>query len=673
MSLVKWLEARLTIRTGIIASIIGVAGAGFRLSLILNAVGSEFAMAPIEIRSISKGVTLFSLMLKQVGSALQTSDSVHTASALETTQEIAEECQAVFNEINGMLDRLQIRDGSLGIQQRFKWCFKKQRVQYLLEQLESLKLSLLVMLQTLQLGKLMASTSKHDPPDEVAIKSEQIQQERAETQNAVILRYWQIREVDRAYQSAVQEDIEDQKVELLQGGSTQQLLTNGSTPQLSIEAPPDHELTPGIKKLPLLTLGEIDNDLEVIKQSPRDMVQASNSAISPLLDRWTKWREIREKRDARGSGASAKYSPQVEALYESDEDDRRRSRELYERDDSPRGYFLEYRTDDWRKPNSAGARAEMVSRKKKFRGYQPSVTADSSDAESRKADTPPQKKGPPPTRHVIDSSSDTSDSEPDAYKRRQRRKSSAGSPVVDKRPQFPPEAPLSRSYGPGPPGFGGKFTTSPSVTPGSTPRGSLSHPPSNGPVMPPRPGPAPDQKHRYHPTMSTPLPPLTTANAPNPYASTSPYLPSPTHGPPGLYQSLSASNLPPQPSMTHPGSGPTQSYAASRYLPPNAHQLTQQQRAMHNALVNRPPSQDGSLRSGTRSPSHMSRDRDYDRYAQAQKHYSDEEKDRRDRRDRRKKEDKKKMGEMGKSVTKGMMGAGAIATFMEALEGLGGL
>ena len=141
-----------------------MAGAGFRLSLILNAVGCEVASAGMEIHSISRGVTLFSLMLKQVGQTLQAPDSVHSSEALETAQEITKECQMVFNEIQDMLDKLTStrRDGSSSpsIQQRFKWCFKKARVQYLLAQLESLKLSLLVMLQILQLGKIMGMSSR---------------------------------------------------------------------------------------------------------------------------------------------------------------------------------------------------------------------------------------------------------------------------------------------------------------------------------------------------------------------------------------------------------------------------------------------------------------------------------------------------------------------------------
>jgi hypothetical protein len=149
---------------GAVSAIIGVAGAGFRLSLILNAVSCEVASEGLEVHSISKTVTLFSLTLKQTGAALQAKDSVHTQEALLGVQKISEDANKVFDEFNDMLDRLRNKpvEGAVvpSIQQRFQWCFKRHRVTYLLAQLDSFKLSLSVIYQVLQLGKLMASTSR---------------------------------------------------------------------------------------------------------------------------------------------------------------------------------------------------------------------------------------------------------------------------------------------------------------------------------------------------------------------------------------------------------------------------------------------------------------------------------------------------------------------------------
>ncbi len=130
----------------------------------MNAIGSEIASAGLEIHSISKNITLFSLMLKSVGQTLQQPDSIHTEECQQAAKQITDECKQVFDEIEYLLDRVRTRrsDGTWGPTtiQKFKWAFKKHKVTYLLAQLESLKLSLSVMLQILQLGKLMASATK---------------------------------------------------------------------------------------------------------------------------------------------------------------------------------------------------------------------------------------------------------------------------------------------------------------------------------------------------------------------------------------------------------------------------------------------------------------------------------------------------------------------------------
>ncbi len=147
----------------IIASIIGVAGAGFRLSLLLNAVATEVANADCDIHNIAKNISLFSLMLKQVGKTMEENRTVASQSAVETATEIRDQSELVFREIERMVNLSQGRDEkgnirSITITENVKWCFKKQKVQYLLGQLESLKLSLSIMLQILQMGKAMSTT-----------------------------------------------------------------------------------------------------------------------------------------------------------------------------------------------------------------------------------------------------------------------------------------------------------------------------------------------------------------------------------------------------------------------------------------------------------------------------------------------------------------------------------
>jgi len=153
---------------GSIVSIIGIASAGFRLSLLLNAVGTGMENPDCDIHHIAKNISLFSLMLKQTGAAMRDGKSVTSQAAVDVATEISRQGQLVFDEIKNMTDLSQGRDEkgilrSITIAEKHKWAFKKYKVRYLLGQLEALKLSLAVMLQVLQMGQGIASTQQVNP------------------------------------------------------------------------------------------------------------------------------------------------------------------------------------------------------------------------------------------------------------------------------------------------------------------------------------------------------------------------------------------------------------------------------------------------------------------------------------------------------------------------------
>lgn len=148
--------------SSIVAAILGIAGAGFRLSLVLNAIGVEMATADVEIQNIARAISNYAFTLKQLALTLESTKSIATQSAMETAKQIADQSQLVFDDIKEMADLDQHKDEngnlrSIAINERVKWCFKKQRLQYLLGQLESMKLSLSLMLQVLQFARLIGS------------------------------------------------------------------------------------------------------------------------------------------------------------------------------------------------------------------------------------------------------------------------------------------------------------------------------------------------------------------------------------------------------------------------------------------------------------------------------------------------------------------------------------
>ncbi|KAK5197684.1 hypothetical protein LTR92_001926 [Exophiala xenobiotica] len=623
---------------GAIASIMSVGGAGFRLSLILNAVSCEGANTGPEVHNISKSVTLFSMMLKQTGAVLQTMDSVHSREAVETAKSIAEESTRVLDEINDMLDRLRTKstDGGAApsVQQRFRWCFKKHRVTYVLAQLESLKLSLSVMLQILQLGQLMASTSRSDPPEQVAIKTEAIKEERAAAQNAVIVRYWQMSKMDRLFEASRKEEEDDRRASIDNEAAQDldlSLVETDESQTTRDPAPPEYAPTTALIKLPVFSLGELDQTLHRIKGSPKDMIQVSDQAIDPLLERWTNWREIRERRHHRDSGV--RFVPSVQNLNEEDED-----MPYYERyrepEDSPRGYYLEGTTTDWRKPNSADARREAHRKRKQYQKYQPSVSAASSDVEDSPGSNGSKKRSA--RRHVIDSSSESSASEADIAQPKPARRSSGGPPGERKTslPEGHPSTYGATAVQPPTwvaPNATNGTTRPPSVTSAQSTASRLSSPAYHPPGH--RPWATPDQNTVHHSFSS---PPIYTTNAPN-----NPYAPQQNAGYPHFVGQPQV-----QPSAYLPPSSPQ-----SRYL---------QQPTSRAALSARPVSRDGKQ---PRSPSRLSQHSTTQHSTAPRAHTKGDG----DKRHPREKSTRRNLKE---GATKGLLGAGAIAGFLDALEGL---
>lgn len=377
--------------------------------------------------------------------------------------------------------------------------------------------------------------------------------------------------MEHLYHEAQREELEENPPDMVQFETgNQALLTNG-VPQLAIEAPPEEEKS--LVQLPVNLLGELEHNLEPIRSSPKDMLRTSDAVIDPLLESWTIWHEMREKRHARNSSNSSRYAPSVQDLPEDGERD-----DDYHDQDSPRGHFLEGSTTNWRQPHSAKARSEAVQQRKRWSALQASVSAESSDADESPGSKTSRRKAP--TRHILDSGS--SDSSEDELPARPRR--SSGGQIPAERRSTGDMPPTAHSYTAGQtrnPVSGGGF-------------------PSPRPPMPPSP-----QVHRpgMHHATTSPLPPINTNNPPNPYV-------------PGY---------------------PT--YQTARYAPRMA------------IPVPRPVSRDGKPRSPSRlGPS-----------APLHRRNSHEER----------KGSKKTTGKnLREGATKGILGAGAIGAFLEALEGL---
>lgn len=645
----------------IVASIVGVAGAGFRLSLILNAVSCEIANAPTEILTISKNVTLFSLLLKQTAAVLDQPGSVHSPEAVRVAEQVLEESNAVFTEINSMLDRVRTKrqDGTVSpsIPQRIRWCFKKHGIEYLLGRMDRLQMSLSLMLQIIQLGSTMASTSRHDPPEKVREMSDKIRRERVEAQNVVVLYLFESQHLDRLYHVAKEEESEQQSPLEFHRDESDALTLVSTNDSVSTKV---EEVvinsTELVAQPPKKVLPDFDDNWYRMAESKEDMVRVSEQVIDKLLERWTIWRERRDQelRKAR-SKHNGRYKSAVDDVYDDEENSPFYDR-FQDRDDSPNAKLLEGPTTDWRQPHSAQARAEKQRLRKSYAGYQASVSAASSEVDDSPSSGGSKKR--PSRRHAINSDEESSHSESDQIGEtpppkppHPRRRSSAVTVPDGERPRSLEGPPISKSFN--------THSTHPPVRPSS----SSGRPPisptwsqyqqqqqhqlpppqyqQNHQRYPQRPFPAPDQNTQTHSFSSPALNLQTHHNSGHPPA----YMPGPMSP---------TSYLPPNQQMYPftPAQPQTPTAAQQRYAPPRL----SPQSSQLGPYPQRPKSRDGKP---PRSPSRLSRE--YQREVDRMRHEDEE-----DRR-RLKREKRNKLGE---GAAKGLLAGGGLAVFLEALDAL---
>lgn len=631
-------------------SIIGTAGEGFRLSLELQLVGQqpllreELASADVEIQMIIKKISEFSLMLKQVGKIMDESRTIASPKAIKTATDIKVQSEQDFDEIKNMIEIEQKRDEEghlcgIEVAEQVTRSFKKRRMQYLMGQLEYLKDSLAIMLQTLELGKEIASAqyvlhfvkvpirligssegTKRAPSWKV------MRQERAEIQNMIVVQHWSFSELEKLYRLAEKEAI-------LEVDSSRQ-----ESPPPSYDAanpqPPNATLTIRVGSSPPRPPQEAEHakamvpfsgerSLEVMKHS---MEQASareeealsakvNDIVDHLLDEWTEVgnqdrygprRQI-QARSTSGRNGTASRRAQVE----SDDSDSSASDSEYERSENIGGFYLE------------GPRNAV---KKNVR-FNPRVDDDIDEDDIR-----PRRTTKKHTLGTVDEYSSDTDSSTDDYSSSslvtkcapsQRRRSNDSSGGY--RPSVvPPSDRARRPYG-GPP-----LNTSYESQPSPLGSRGMQQPPQ---PTPPRPVPVHGQTWTGAPNhLRPPQPPRQASATPSPYGSYNGGPPPP--GGPSLYGTHNV--------VPSPGASPVSSSAGFFSRDPN-----------YRAPPPGPPP----------GPQHLPVDR----------HRHKDRPHRRRTESQRQETRKKDETSASRNIKKGIFGGTAIAGIMELLQGLDGL
>ncbi|MCJ1381063.1 hypothetical protein MMC17_004172 [Xylographa soralifera] len=155
---------------GLVASVVGLAAFGAKLSLTLYEYGDTVVHARKQIESIANEVTLCSSVLHHVGAVLESEKATYSPALTVTTKRIIQECRDLFHEIRSKVKHRKRQSGK-GIR-RVQWLFDKPRAKELTAELEGLKSTLMLMVQTVTLATKASKSEDKSEQDVDDIKKE---------------------------------------------------------------------------------------------------------------------------------------------------------------------------------------------------------------------------------------------------------------------------------------------------------------------------------------------------------------------------------------------------------------------------------------------------------------------------------------------------------------------
>jgi hypothetical protein len=135
-----------------VLDIVGIASGGTRLALALFDLAEGMIQAGPEINAVASEISVFSLVLKQLDRLLSQDRAMYSEDLTKTINVVLRESRGIFDDIDMVVGRAQ-RQEALTLSERMKWPFNKSRVKRFKLSLESMKSTLMLMLQTLTLSQ----------------------------------------------------------------------------------------------------------------------------------------------------------------------------------------------------------------------------------------------------------------------------------------------------------------------------------------------------------------------------------------------------------------------------------------------------------------------------------------------------------------------------------------
>jgi hypothetical protein len=198
---------------GLIAGVIAIVGAGTKLSIAIFDFATTIGSAGRELQIVGTEISILCSVLRQVQSLLEHAHFHPSKIAIESLKKIKERCEAVFEEIAEILTGFRTAKGDAlfpppDFLRKIKWTFsKRSKVLVLRSTLESCKLTLSVMLNTMQLAE-SVSRRRQSLSDSEA----EVENNKAMTQSLVISQQCAVEQLEHHEEEFEKEEEQEEKI-----------------------------------------------------------------------------------------------------------------------------------------------------------------------------------------------------------------------------------------------------------------------------------------------------------------------------------------------------------------------------------------------------------------------------------------------------------------------------
>ena len=213
---------------GIVASVIGIVGAGTKLSIVLFDFAASVGAAGRELQGVATEISGLCSVLKQLQTVLENAHFHPSPEAIESAQRIIEQCLKVFTQLDDVVGELRRVKGddlfpSVDFVGKVKWTFsKKSKVLMLRSTLEACKSTLSVMLVTMLLAE---RVSQRRMSTDTTLAEEE--QDKAVTQSLVIAQQCAVEQLE-----LYEDEVEKEENEAMQLSALSHAPTRRSSTQI---------------------------------------------------------------------------------------------------------------------------------------------------------------------------------------------------------------------------------------------------------------------------------------------------------------------------------------------------------------------------------------------------------------------------------------------------------